>query len=109
MNKNLFNVFNDSPRHWSPISEHYTGCDSLLTAIDNGWTPSKTVFVQYHGTSGRITPIYYFYLIKRGEMRKMRVIHSPYVGRIMEHFEINLLQRRQSHQTGAVERQVVNV
>lgn len=94
MLKNLLNVYNDTPRHWCPYSERYTGCDSLLSAIDKGWHPADTAFVQHHWSHRRMITIYYFYLHKDQQTRKMRIIENPYVARILRNYSIKVRPRQ---------------
>lgn len=90
----LFNVYSDIPRHWCPYSERYTGCDSLLSAIDQGWHLEDTAFIQHHWSNKRMIPIYYFYLRKDGQISKMRIIENPYVAKILRTYNIKVRPRQ---------------
>lgn len=70
-----------NPRHWCPRSEPYTGADSLLTALDQGWqvinnAVYREVVMFNHR---RRTTIFYFRLYKDGHTRTMAVIRNPFV------------------------------
>jgi hypothetical protein len=75
----------DEHRHWCPISEPYTGCDALLSALDQGWKLSSPycqrslwLFKERH------VSIYYFELRRSGQLTCMAVINSPTVERFIQ-------------------------
>jgi hypothetical protein len=73
----------DVTRHWSPKSEKYSGCDSLLTAIYEGWKLSNTIYVEDFWHLGqRRVPIYHFELSRNGETHSMVIVDNPYVWRL---------------------------
>ena len=74
----------DFIRHWSPISQHYAGCDALLTFLDNDWRIEGTVSYDefWHGGARRIV-IYQFVLVRADERVIMRVIGNPPVERLL--------------------------
>ena len=65
-------------RHWHPYSETFSGGDSLLTALHEGWK-IKGIFHQHHQFSGRKKSIYHILLQKNNETAVMRVICNPFV------------------------------
>ncbi|MBZ0290136.1 MAG: hypothetical protein K8I30_21105 [Anaerolineae bacterium] len=69
-------------RHWHPASERYTGGDSLLTALQFGWTIDVVTLQEYRLGGDRTSTIYYFRLKRRDETVVMPVIASPYVTRL---------------------------
>jgi len=72
-------------RHWHPQSETYSGCDSLLTAINSGWQMAEEVFRQKLFYSGRTVTIYHFTLTHHNTTSVIRVIGNPFVERFVQH------------------------
>ncbi len=73
----------DVMRHWSPKSEKYSGADSLITALYNGWELGEIIYVEDHWHTGmRRVPLYHFELSRNGEKHTMVVIDNPYVTRL---------------------------
>jgi len=85
--------FTNRPRHWSPMCEAYTGADSLITALRNGWRVRPTVYRQdvLHGGSRR-TSIYTFTLQFGTEVRNMAVICTPFIVRFLAEQRFMVLQ-----------------
>ena len=85
--------FTNRPRHWSPMCEHYTGADSLITALRNGWRVRPTVYRQdvLHGGSRR-TSIYTLTLQSGTEVRNMAVICTPFIVRFLAEQRFMVLQ-----------------
>jgi hypothetical protein len=85
--------FTNRPRHWSPMCEAYTGADSLITALRNGWRVRPTVYRQdvLHGGSRR-TSIYTFTLQSGTEVRNMAVICTPFIVRFLAEQRFMVLQ-----------------
>lgn len=71
----MLESYQDFNRHWCPHSERYTGCDSLLTAIDRGWKVYPLVTVHHH----KLTQIYAFALYKGASIITMKVIETPMI------------------------------
>lgn len=84
-----------SPRHWDPQSEKFTGVDSLVTAIQNGWEPAQSVTKRefYRGNS-RPIGIYYVNLEKNGENVTMAVIGNPYLHKLLALLEISIVKQQ---------------
>ncbi|MFN8371631.1 MAG: hypothetical protein U0694_01960 [Anaerolineae bacterium] len=79
-------------RHWSPKSEKYSGGDSLLTALNNGWEVGDIVYVEDHWHTGmRYVPLYHFEMSRNGEKHTMIVIDNPYVSRISNSGDFRVL------------------
>ncbi|MEO8612735.1 MAG: hypothetical protein ABI690_32880 [Chloroflexota bacterium] len=71
-------------RHWHAESEHYTGGDSLATALYLGWVIDGAVRLEefwYAGT--RRVALYYFDLIRDEEKMTMPVIGNPYIDQLI--------------------------
>jgi hypothetical protein len=82
----------DVLRHWSPRSEKYSGGDSLLTALYNGWELNETIYVEEAWHTGmRHAPLYHFELERDGETETMVVIDNPYVWRLSNKPEFRVL------------------
>jgi hypothetical protein len=71
-------------RHWSPISEAYTGTDSLLTALDTGWQIEHLVMERADGNRPQPGTLYAFTLQRGRTIVVMRVIANPCVTRLVE-------------------------
>src|SRR5215213_10965032 len=71
-------------RHWSPVSEKYTGGDALLTAIDEGWKVDGVIFRQEFWLAGvRRVCVFHVDLRRGDETAKMLVMQNPYVTRMV--------------------------
>jgi hypothetical protein len=71
-------------RHWHAGSEPYTGGDSLLTAIRNGWQLLNLAYeqiIQLRG--GRTVHVIYFQFIQSSERITMPVVVNPFVERLL--------------------------
>lgn len=72
-------------RHWCPKSETFTGADSLLTALDNGWTIHPDVLLRtYRLRSSCLTSVYSFYLQQGTSVALMNVVANPYVEQLIK-------------------------
>ena len=69
-------------RHWHPHSETFSGGDSLLTALHNGWQ-LQGIFHQHYNLSGRLQSIYHMMLQQGSETAIMHVISNPFVERFI--------------------------
>lgn len=69
-------------RHWCPLSEKFTGADSLVTALHQGWQiVDHRIEKQYRGVSQGVT-VYIFTLWSQDNCVVMSVIGNPYVERL---------------------------
>ncbi|PJF20866.1 MAG: hypothetical protein CUN56_14025 [Phototrophicales bacterium] len=82
----MLDRYHDLNRHWCPQSEPYTGCDSLLTAIDRGWKLAPTVTVHQTATCR----IYVFGLYHQGKIATMKVIETPMLRLILQRYQLRL-------------------
>jgi hypothetical protein len=100
INEYLTNIqlyFTETPRHWCPHSEKYTGADSLITALRNGWALSRLVYREdvYHGGS-RHTAVYYFELKRDTAMVTMPIICTPFIVRFIAHLNLKVLHEAET-------------
>jgi hypothetical protein len=87
-------------RHWSPVSEKYTGGDALLTALDDGWSVEGVIFRQEFWLAGvRRVCIYHIDLVRGDENAKMMVMQNPYVTRLMHEIGSQVVLMNQRKQT----------
>lgn len=100
----MIDHYQDFNRHWCPHSEPYTGCDSLLTAIDRGWKLYPLVTVHHH----KLTQVYAFAMHKRTQILTMKVIHTPMIHVILHQQRLRVVNLQltenvvQEHQLAAV-------
>ena len=74
----------DVVKHWHAPSERYTGGDALLTALYSGWEMVGEIIRENHWYAGmRCVSVYYISLRRNGARETMRVIHNPYVSRLI--------------------------
>jgi hypothetical protein len=81
-------------RHWSPLSEKYTGGDALLTAMDRGWRVQSRIQCQehWHGDSRRIC-IYSVELNRGDETLNMAIIDNPFVTRLIDDLNLQIVSQ----------------
>lgn len=84
----LLNRFADLQRHWCPLSEMYTGCDSLLNMLEEGWLPGPVVLIEERWFKERHLEIYHFQLYRQDHIVHMRVIGTPYLHTVIHHYEL---------------------
>lgn len=89
---NVQSYYTETPRHWSPHSEKYTGADSLITALRKGWALCRLVYREdvFHGGSRR-TAIYYFELRHDDDVVTMPIIGTPFIVRFIAHYNLKVL------------------
>ncbi|MGB1285502.1 MAG: hypothetical protein ACPG7F_03125 [Aggregatilineales bacterium] len=82
-------------RHWCPHSEPYSGTDSLLTALNEGWQLFDMVFREdiLLGRS-RHTTVYHFGLRREMLFVRMSIVSNPYLERIIQHEALRVMLRR---------------
>ena len=86
-------------RYWSSESEKYTGADALLTALESGWTIDGDVFRQEFWLSGvRPVCVFHLELVRNGQRAKMRVVHNPYLVRLLKNHRANVVTINQRNQ-----------
>lgn len=92
-------AFSVSYRHWDPMSEKYTGADALMTALESGWQIDGVIFRQEFWLSGvRPVCVFHFDLLRDGERAKMRVVHNPYLVRLLNVLGVQVVAINQRKQ-----------
>ncbi|MFW5696367.1 MAG: hypothetical protein ACOCXR_01135 [Phototrophicaceae bacterium] len=86
----MLNKHLDIKRHWCPRSETYTGCDSLMAALNDGWGIFHTATVNEHRLARRVVTVYMFTLYRDAQLLTMRVVESPYLHRVIAHYGIEV-------------------
>ncbi len=87
-------------RHWSPVSEKYTGGDALVTALDEGWAVENVIFRQEFWLAGvRRVCVFHIDLRRDDEAAKMLVIQNPYVTRLVHELGQQVVLINQRKQT----------
>lgn len=82
----------NKPVHWCPRSEKYSGVDSLLSALMEGWELNRRVF--RHET--RLRPprpivVYYFELTRDSQTATMAVVSNPQIDKIIAHYRLHVI------------------
>ncbi len=70
-------------RHWHGVSEKYTGGDSLVAALQDGWEISKVAIQEKPLHGSRTVIIYHFDLSRDEETLVMSVIATPFITRLV--------------------------
>lgn len=78
-------------RHWCPRSEKYTGVDSLLELLRQGWVLNKRVLYHEVWHSTRPSIVYYFELKRNHEIVTMAVINSPLIRSILKQYDLQVI------------------
>jgi hypothetical protein len=93
---NMQMYYTDTPRHWCPHSEQFTGADSLITALRHGWALCRQVYREEFLLQGsRHTTIYFFELRRNGEIITMPVVGNPFVVRLVAAQRLHVVQETQ--------------
>ncbi len=72
-------------RHWCPQSETFTGADSLLTAVDEGWVIHQDILLRtYNLRSSCVTTVYSFYLQRESNVALINVVANPFVHQLIK-------------------------
>lgn len=90
---NVQMYYTETPRHWCPHSEQFTGADSLITALRAGWALCRQVYREEYLQKGcRRTTIYFFELKKDEQVITMPVIGNPFVVRFVAAQRLHVVQ-----------------
>ncbi|GAB4513476.1 MAG: hypothetical protein OHK0046_14190 [Anaerolineae bacterium] len=81
----------DEPRHWCPRSEKYTGVDSLLTALLEGWTINRRVYRHEIRLHSRSINVFYFELKRNGRVVTMAVVNNPRIDAILVQYHLHVI------------------
>lgn len=87
-------------QHYDPNSERFAGGDQLLTALQNNWQIDQCVLVRHAYAGRRYSKVYEFTLRRGGDEMVMPVIDNPYIARIVDAYEIELLEQGDDRATG---------
>lgn len=93
----MHEYYTHKDRHWHAGSEPYTGGDSLLTAIRNGWQLLNLAYeqtIQLRG--GRTVAVIYFQFIQDSERIVMPVVVNPFVERLLVERKMMLRPMREA-------------
>lgn len=84
-NANNFHIqYIDLAQHWDSGSEKYTGGDSLVTFMNDGWKPTSSLRRETVWFAGaRFIRVYYFELQCDGKTLTMPVMGNPFVDRFV--------------------------
>lgn len=88
----VFIPYVETRRHWCPQAEHYTGLDSLVSAVAGGWVISGRVFRHETWRGGTRPTIVYYFELKRGHLVvTMPVISNPCVGPLIDRIGLEVI------------------
>jgi hypothetical protein len=74
-------------RHWHALSEKYTGADSLLTALENGWVIKPAIQQEPYWRNSRLVTLFHIHLERAGELAEMVVVGNPYLSGFIARFQ----------------------
>lgn len=77
--------------HWCPISERFSGTDSLLSAINEGWRVLGTATRQTYRLGYRFCNVYTFMLTRDSIIHTMRVVEAPVLRQVIAMHHIRVL------------------
>ena len=87
-------------RHWSPVSETYTGGDALVTALDEGWSVDGVIFRQEFWLAGvRRVCIFHVDLRREEETARMLVMQNPFVTKLVHEIGTQVVLINQRKET----------
>lgn len=77
--------YTDTGRHWHPLSERYSGADSLLTLMKAGscLIGSAAYCQRVPLSGGRAVTIFHVYVQHQGAIHHLRIIDTPYLHRLL--------------------------
>lgn len=91
-NQLMYEKYTHNRRHWSRHCEAYTGGDSLVTALRDGWRLEGVAYRQNILLNGsRHTLVYHFELYRNGYYIAMAVIGNPYIERLIRKYDIRVI------------------
>ena len=97
--KETYEQYTATDRHFCPLSESYTGGDSLLTAQRCGWQIMGQVVyrkdILLRGS--RFRTMYYFRLRRGSESLTMPILSNPFVLRLIRQQSIQVLPYSRLH------------
>lgn len=111
-------AYTDTPRHWCPRSERYTGADSLVTALRTGWTILGIVYREDIFLRGsRHTTVFHVELGRSDEVVIMSVVANPFLARLLQQTRVRVIpfkyqqmpRNQRPRETRAVEEEDVSL
>lgn len=77
--------YTETGQYWHPLSERYTGADSLLTILKaGGQIMGSTAYCQYFPLSQfRNATVFHIYIHFDGSIQHMRIVDTPYLHRLL--------------------------
>lgn len=80
----MHEYYTETDRHWHAGSEPYTGGDSLLTALRNGWKLLNLAYRQeIELRGGRLISVIHFQMVHDSERIVMPIIENPFIERLL--------------------------
>ncbi len=108
--RGMHEYYTNTPRHWSSHSEKYTGADSLISALDDGWKLYHRVYRQEIILSGgRYTHIYFFELYKDQSIATMAVMDTPIIVRLVKKYHLQLAETTPHAEDETVEAPAIKI
>ena len=82
--KGTHEFYTSTDRHWHAGSEAYTGGDSLITAMRNGWQLLNLAYEQsVEVRGGRSVAVLHFQLVQGSDRIVMPILTNPFVERLL--------------------------
>jgi hypothetical protein len=79
-------------RHWCPVSEPFTGCDALVSMLEQRWQlVQPTCHQKTWLLNGRRVTIFYFWLQLDGKTVCLRVIENPAVHHVIQRMRLRVI------------------
>lgn len=82
--------YTDVGRHWHPLSERYTGADSLLTILKaGGKLIGGTIYCEcFLLSESRHVTVFHIYVQYQSAIHHMRIIDTPYLHRLLSIYKM---------------------
>lgn len=95
----MHEYYTDTDRHWHAGSESYTGGDSLLTALRNGWQLLTLAYEQQVDLrGGRCVTVIHFQLVNGSKRMVMPVVENPFIARLLRERRIMVNAIREEYE-----------
>jgi hypothetical protein len=84
--------YREGTRHWSPVSESYSGLDALLGAIEHGWQLGSAVYSDlYSYGPGRQSVLYHVLLVNDDRSAQMLIVANPAMERFIVECNLDVI------------------
>lgn len=84
--------YREGTRHWSSVSESYSGLDALVGAIEHGWQMEDVV---YQGSmqhlARRVSIIFHFLLHNEAQATLISIVTNPAVERFIKANQLEVI------------------